>query len=46
VFLDEGFDGLARLIFGLEASAVECLALQQAEYDFNLVQPTAEVGVK
>jgi hypothetical protein len=37
---DEGFKGLAPLIFGFEACSVECLALQQAEYDFNLVQPT------
>ena len=37
---EEGFDGLAQLIFGFEASAVECPALQQTEYDFNLVQPT------
>ena len=36
----EGFNGLAQLIFVFEASSVECLALQQAEYDFNLVQPT------
>jgi hypothetical protein len=33
---EEGLDGLAQLIFGFEASSVECLALQQAEYDFNL----------
>jgi hypothetical protein len=37
---NEGFYGLAQLIFGFEACSVECLALQQAEYDFNLVQPT------
>jgi hypothetical protein len=36
----EGFYGLAQLIFGFEATSVECLALQQAEYDLNLVQPT------
>src|ERR1700687_4430336 len=35
----EGFNGLAQLILGFETSSVECLALQQAEYDFNLVQP-------
>jgi hypothetical protein len=35
---NEGFDGLAQLIFALEACSVECLALQQAEYDFYLVQ--------
>jgi len=28
------------LIFGFEASSIECISLQQAEYDFNLVQPT------
>jgi hypothetical protein len=33
----EGFYGLAQLIFGFEATSVECLALQQAEYDLNLV---------
>jgi hypothetical protein len=32
---EEGFNGLAQLIFGFEASSVECLALQQAEYDFS-----------
>ena len=37
---EEGFNGLPQLIFGFEASSVECLALQQTEYDFNLVQPT------
>jgi hypothetical protein len=37
---EEGFNGLAQLILGFEASSIECLALQQAEYDFNLVQPT------
>ena len=40
VSLEEGFNGLPQLIFGFEASSVECLALQQAEHDFNLVQPT------
>jgi hypothetical protein len=43
---EEGFNGLAQLIFGLEAAFVERLVLQQAEHDLNLVQPTAEVGVK
>ena len=37
---EESFNGLTQLIFALETSPVECLALQQAEYDFNLVQPT------
>jgi hypothetical protein len=37
---EEGFNGLAQLIFGFEASSVERLALQQTERDFNLVQPT------
>ena len=37
---DEGFNGLAQLIFGFEACSVEGLALQQAEHDFDLVQPT------
>ena len=37
---DKGFNGLAQLIFGFKASSVECPALQQAEYDFNLVEPT------
>jgi hypothetical protein len=36
---DEGFNGLAQLIFGFEACSVEGLALQEAELDFNLVQP-------
>jgi hypothetical protein len=40
VFSEEGFNGLAQLIFGFEAASIECLALQQTEYDFNLVQPT------
>jgi hypothetical protein len=34
-----GFNGLARLIFAFKACSVEGLALQQAEYDLNLVQP-------
>ena len=37
---EESFNGFTQLIFRLEASAVECLALEQAEHDFNLVQPT------
>ena len=37
---EEGFDSFTQLIFVFEASSAECLALQQAEYDFNLVQPT------
>ena len=37
---EESFNGLTQLIFGLEAGSVEGLALQQAEHDFNLVQPT------
>ena len=37
---EESLNGLTQLIFGFEASSVECLALQQTEYDFNLVQPT------
>ena len=40
VLSDESFNSLAQLIFGFEACSVEGLALQQAEYDFNLVQPT------
>jgi hypothetical protein len=34
---DEGFNGFAQLIFAFEACPLECFALQQAEYDFNLV---------
>jgi len=37
---EEGFNSLAQLFFALEASPVKCFALQQAEHDFNLVQPT------
>lgn len=37
---EESFNSLTQLIFGFEASSVECLALQQAEHDFDLVQPT------
>jgi len=37
---EEGFNGLTQLIFGFETSSVECFALQQTEYDFDLVQPT------
>jgi hypothetical protein len=40
VFLDEGFNGLAQLIFVFEAGPAEGFALQQAEHDLNLVQPT------
>jgi hypothetical protein len=36
---DEGFNRFAQLIFAFEARSVEGFALQQAEYDFNLVQP-------
>ena len=32
---DEGFNGLAQLIFGFEACSVEGLALQEAEHDFQ-----------
>jgi hypothetical protein len=39
VFLDEGFNGLAQLIFGFETGSAECLSLQQTENDLNLVQP-------
>ena len=41
MLLDEGFDGLSELIFGLEAPSIEGLALEQTEHDFNLVQPTS-----
>ena len=37
---EEGVNGLTQLIFGFETSSVECFALQQTEYDFDLVQPT------
>ena len=37
--------GLAQLIFRLEAASVECLALQQAEYDFDLVQRDVWIGI-
>ncbi len=40
VIPDEGCDGLAQLVFAFEACAMECLAPQQTEDDFNLVQPT------
>ena len=40
VFLDEGFNGLAQLIFGFETGSAERFALQQTENDLNLVQPT------
>ena len=43
---DEGFNGLAQLIFGFEACSVECLTLQQAEYDSIWFNQLAEVGVK
>ncbi len=36
---EESFNRLTQLIFGFEASSVECFALQQTEHDFNLVQP-------
>ena len=38
--LYEGFNGLAQLIFCFETGSAECLALEQAENDLNLVQPT------
>ena len=41
---NESFNGLAQLIFGFEAGSVERLALQQAEYDFYLIQPTGRSG--
>jgi hypothetical protein len=37
---DEGFNGLAQLIFGFEACSVEGLALQQAEHDFVWTRPS------
>ena len=40
MFLDESFNGLAQLIFAFETGSAECLALEQAENDLNLVQPT------
>jgi len=43
---EEGFNRLAQLIFGFEATSVEGLALQQTEYDLNLFSQLAEVGVK
>jgi hypothetical protein len=48
VLANEGFDGIAQLIFGFEAGSVESLPLQQAEHDLNLIwlSQLAEVGVK
>jgi hypothetical protein len=40
VSLDEGFDCLPQLVLGSETGSIERLALQQAENDLNLVQPT------
>jgi hypothetical protein len=40
VFLDEGFNGPAQLIFGFETGAAKGFALQQTEHNLNLVQPT------
>jgi hypothetical protein len=40
VLANKGFDGIAQLIPGLETGSIERLALQQTEYDLNLVQPT------
>ena len=37
---NEGFDRIAQLVFVFEAGSVEGLPLQQAEHDFNLVEPT------
>ena len=37
---NEGFDGVAQLVFACETGTVESFTLQQAEYDFNLVEPT------
>jgi hypothetical protein len=42
--LEKSCNGFTPLIFRLEASSVEGLALQQAEHDFNLVQPTGRSG--
>ena len=39
VLLDEGFNGLAQLIFGFETGSAERFALQQTEHNLNLVQP-------
>jgi len=40
VSFEESFDGFTQLILRLEASSVERLALQQAEHDFDLIEPT------
>ena len=39
VLFDEGFNGLAQLIFGFETGSAERFALQQTEHNLNLVQP-------
>jgi len=43
---EKSFNGFTQLIFRLEASSVECLALQQAEHDSIWFSQLAEVGVK
>jgi len=35
----EGFNRVAQLVFAFKAGPVESLPLEQAEYDFNLIQP-------
>jgi hypothetical protein len=40
MFANEGFDAIAQLVFALEAGSISSLPLQQAEYDFNLIEPT------
>jgi len=42
--LEKSCNGFTPLIFRLEASSVEGLALQQAEHDFNPVQSTGRSG--
>ena len=37
---------LTQLIFALEASSVESLALQETEHDFNLVQPAGRLRLE
>ena len=38
VLADEGLDGIPQLILGWKAGSAERLALQQTEYDLNLVE--------
>ena len=43
-FSDESFNGEAELVFTAETGAAQCLAGQETEPDFHLIEPTGGSG--